>query len=98
MIIRCQNGRLLNANHVVEWDKDSEGEGEEQKHTVIAKTILDTAVEIFQGTQEECEIRLDEIYVSLSEETAMLRHLCEGLANRDDKLASSIKRLIGTIN
>ena len=31
MIIRCQNGRLLNADHVVEWDKSTSGdEGEEQ--------------------------------------------------------------------
>ena len=38
MIFRCQNGRLLNAVHVVEWDKHTEGEGEEQRHTVTAKT------------------------------------------------------------
>ena len=98
MIIRCQTGRLLNAGHVVEWDKHTEGEGEEQRHTVTAKTIHDTSVEIFRGTQEECQIRLDEIYASLSEEGVMLRHLCDGLAKRDDKLAAAIRRLIATIN
>ena len=37
MIIRCQNGSLLNSDHVVEWDKHTEGERNEEEHTVIAK-------------------------------------------------------------
>ena len=98
MIIRCQNGRLLNSDHVVEWDKQTEGEGNEEEHAAIAKTILDTSVEIFEGTQEECQIRLDEIDTSLTEERTMLRHLCHALAKRDDKLAAAIRRLIKTIN
>ena len=98
MIIRCQNGRLLNSDHVVEWDKQTEeSEGNEEEHAAIAKTILDTTVEIFEGTQEECQIRLDEIDASLAEERTMLRHLCHALAKRDDRLASAIKRLAATI-
>ena len=77
MIIRCQNGRLLNTDHVVEWDKQTEeGEDNEEKHTVTARTVLDTSVEIFEGTQDECQTRLDTIYASLSEESTRLRHLC----------------------
>ena len=98
MIIKCQNGSLLNTDHVVEWDKHTAGDGEEQRHTVIAKIILDTTIQIFEGTQEECQIRLDEIYASLSEESNTLRHLCDGLAKRDDTLAASIRRLITVIN
>ena len=98
MIIRCQNGSLLNSDHVVEWDKHTAGDGDEQRHTVTAKTILDTSVEIFQGTQDECQTRLDTIYASLSEESTRLRHLCDGLAKRDDKLAAAMKRLVATIN
>lgn len=94
MIIRCQNGRLLNADHVVEWNKHTESEDNETRHTVTAQTILDTSVEIFEGTAEECQLRLDEIYESLSEESNILRHLCNGLATRDDKLAAAIRRLI----
>ena len=99
MIIRCQNGRLLNSDHVVEWDKQQteESEGNEAQHTVIARTVLDTTVEIFEGTQAECQIRLDEIDASLAEERTMLRHLCHALAERDDTLAAAIKRLAATI-
>ena len=98
MIIRCQNGRLLNSDHVVEWDKQTEeSEGNEEKHAAIAKTILDTSIQIFEGTQEECQIRLDEIDASLAEERTMLRHLCHALAKRDDTLAAAIKRLAATI-
>ena len=93
MIIRCQSGRLLNAAHVVEWDTQTEGEGNEERHTVTAKTVLDTTIEIFEGTQDECQIRLNEIY----KEGNTLRHLCEGLAKRDDKLAAAIKRLAAII-
>ena len=89
MIIRCQNGGLLESDHVVEWDTHTEGE----THTVIAKTILDTTVEIFEGTAEECEVRLDEIYASRTEEGNALRHVCKELAERDDKLEASIRRL-----
>ena len=99
MIIRCQNGRLLSADHVVEWDKQTEeSEDNEEKHTVIARTILDTSIEIFEGTQDECQIHLDEIYASLNEESNGLRHLCDGLAKRDDKLAAAMRRLMTTIN
>ena len=98
MIIRCQDGRLLNSGHVVEWDQQAEGEGDEQSHTVTAKTTLDTSVEIFEGTQDECETRLDEIYASLNEEGNTLRHLCDGLAKRDDKLAAAMRRLAAIIN
>ena len=98
MIVKCQNGRLLNTGCVVEWDKHTEGEGDEQRHTVIAKTILDTSIEVFQGTQDECQTRLDEIYASLSEESNTLRHLCDGLAKRDDKLAAAMRRLAAIIN
>ena len=99
MIISCQNGSLLNTDHVVEWDKQTEeSEDNEEKHTVIAKTILDTTIQIFEGTQEECQIRLDEIYASLSEESNTLRHLCDGLSKRDDTLAAAIRRVITTIN
>lgn len=98
MIIKCQNGRLLEADHVVEWDKQVEDAGDKQKHTVIAKTILDTTIEVFEGTEEECQIRLDEIYASRTEESNILRHLCKGLAQQDDKLAAAIRRLITTIN
>ena len=94
MIIRCQNGRLLDANHVVVWQRVTEGEGDTETHTVVAQTVLDTTVEVFQGTKEECAVRLDEIYAVLSEEGESLRHLCDGLAKRDDKLASSMQRLI----
>ena len=51
MIIRCQSGRLLNAAHVVGWDTHTEGEANEERYTVIAETILDTTIEIFEGTQ-----------------------------------------------
>ena len=99
MIIRCQNGKLLNSDHVVEWDKQTEeSEGNEERHTVTAKTILGTSVEVFQGTQDECQTRLDTIYASLSEESTRLRLLCDGLAKRDDKLAAAMKRLVATIN
>ena len=94
MIIRCQNGNLLNSEHVVEWSKQTEGEGDEQRHTVTAQTVLDIPVEVFEGTQEECETRLGEIDGMLSEESTMLRHLCDGLARRDDKLAATVKRFI----
>ena len=50
MIFRCQNGRLLNTDHVVEWGKQTEeSDDNEQRHTATAKTILDTSVEVFQG-------------------------------------------------
>ena len=99
MIIRCQNGRLLNTDHVVEWDTQTEeSEGNEERHTVTATTILGTSVEIFEGTQDECQTRLDTIYASLSEESTRLRHLCDGLAKRDDKLGAAMKRLVATIN
>ena len=94
MIIRCQSGCLLNSGHVVEWDTQTEGEDNEERHTVTAKTILDTTVEIFEGTLEECETRLAEIDASINEDSRMLRHLCEGFAKRDDKLAATMKRLI----
>lgn len=96
MIIQCQNGRLLNAVHIVEWENGSTPDDKEQ-HTVIAKTILNEPVEIYRGTKEKCDIRMDEIYASLSEESTMLRHLCKGLAERDDKLSAVISRLIRTI-
>ena len=54
MFIRCQSGRLLNTDCVVYWDTQTEGEGDEQTHTVIAKTVLDTTVDVFQGTLEDC--------------------------------------------
>ena len=95
MIFRCQNGRLLNANHVVEWSKQTEeSDDNEERHTVTARTVLDTSVEVFEGTQDECQTRLDTIYASLSEESTRLRHLCDGLAKRDDKLAAAIRRLV----
>ena len=97
MIIRCQNGRLLEAAHVVEWGTHTETEGDETTHTVIAKTVLDTTIEIFEGTEEECEIRLDEIYASRTEEGNALRHLCKGLAKRDDQLEASVRRVTATI-
>ena len=98
MIIKCQNGRLLNTDHIVEWDKQTEeSDDNEQRHTVTAKTILGTSVEVFQGTQDECQTRLDTIYASLSEESTRLRHLCDGLAKRDDKLAAAMKRLVETL-
>ena len=96
MIIRCQNGRLLNSDHVVEWDTKTTGEGDEERHTVTAQTVLDIPRAVFEGAQDECERRLDEIYASLSEESTMLRHLCDGLARRDDKLAATVKRFIRT--
>ena len=49
MIIRCQNGRLLNADHVVEWHKSTSGENEEQRHTVTAKTILEQQSRFCRG-------------------------------------------------
>ena len=65
MIFRCQNGRLLNTDHVVEWDKATEeSDDNEQRHTVTATTILGTSVEVFEGTQDECQTRLDTIYTS----------------------------------
>ena len=82
------------ANHVVVWEKVTEGEGDTETHTVVAQTVLDTSVEVFQGTEVECAVRLDEIYAVLSEEGESLRHLCDGLAKRDDKLASSMQRMI----
>ena len=97
MIIRCQSGRLLNAAHVVEWDTQTEGEANEERHTVIAETVLDTTVEIFEGTQDECQVRLAEIDASLNKEHNTLRHLCEGLTKRDDKLSATIRRLIAKI-
>ena len=34
MIFRCQNGRLLNTDHVVEWDKQTEeSDDNEERHT-----------------------------------------------------------------
>ena len=99
MIIRCQSGGLLNTDHVVQWDKQTEeSEGNEERHTVTATTILAASVEIFQGTQDECQTRLDTIYTSLSEESTRLRHLCDGLAKRDDKLAAAMRRVVATIN
>ena len=99
MIIRCQSGGLLNTDHVVEWDKQTEeSEDNEERHTVTATTVLAASVEIFQGTQDECQTRLDTIYASLSEESTRLRHLCDGLAERDDKLGAAMKRLVATIN
>ena len=92
MIIRCENGRLLNADHVVEWDIRTEGD--EQTHTVNAKTVFDTSVDVFEGTESDCQARLDTIYVSLSEESTLLRHLCESLTKRDDKLSATIRRFI----
>ena len=97
MIIRSRNDRVLNTNHVVEWLVFTEGEGENQRHTVTAKTILDTSVEIFEGTQAECETRLDAIYINLDEEVKSLYHLSNVLAKRDDRLTSAIKRLAATI-
>ena len=99
MIFRCQNGRLLNTDHVVEWDKQTEpSDDNEEKHTVTAKTVLDTTVEVFEGAQDECERCLGKIYGMLSVESRTLRHLCDGLAKRDDKLAAAMKRLVATIN
>ena len=93
MIIRCESGKLLDTRHVVEWDIESEGEGDDTVHTVVAKTVLDTSVEVFRGTEEACGIRLSEIYADLSEDGSTLRHLCESLAKRDDKLSALINRL-----
>ena len=99
MIIKCQNGRLLNSDHVNQWDKQTEeSDDNEERHTVTATTVLATSVEVFEGTQEECERRLGEIYGMLSVESTTLRHLCDGLAKRDDKLAAAMKRLVATIN
>ena len=79
MIIRCQNGGLLNTDHVVQWDKQTEeSDDNEERHTVTAKTILAASVEVFQGTQDECQTRLDTIYASLSEESTRLRHCAMG--------------------
>ena len=94
MLIKCESGRLLESDHVVWWETVTEGEGDTETHTVVAQTVLDTTGEVFQGTKEECAVRLDEIYAVLSEEGESLRHLCDGLAKRDDKLASSMQRLI----
>ena len=94
MIIRCQNGVLLDSSHVVVWQRVTEGDGDTETHTVVAQTVLDTTVEVFQGTEAECVVRLHEIYAELHEDTRTLRHLCDGLAKRDDKLASSMQRLI----
>ena len=99
MIIKCQSGRLLNTDHIVEWDKQTEeSDDNEARHTVTATTVLAASVEIFQGTQDECQTRLDTIYTSLSEESTRLRHLCDGLAKRDDKLAAAMRRVVATIN
>ena len=93
--VTCQNQEACwIATHVVVWQRLTEGEGDTETHTVVAQTVLDTTVEVFQGTEAECEVRLDEIYAVLSEEGESLRHLCDGLAKRDDKLASSMQRLI----
>ena len=85
--------RLLQSSHVVHWDTGRTGEGDEQTHTVSAHTVLDTVVEVFRGTESECEAVRDKIKRELGEEHMMLRHLCEGLAHRDDRLAKSIVRL-----
>ena len=79
MIIRCQSGCLLNSGHVVEWDTQTEAEDNEERHTVTAKTILDTTVEIFEGTLEECETRLAEIDESINEDGRMLASFMRGL-------------------
>ena len=93
MIISCESGKLLDTAHVVEWDIEVEGEGDDTVHTVVAKTVLDTSVEVLRGTEEACGIRLAEIYSELSEEDRTLRHLCESFAKRDDKLSALVNRL-----
>ena len=32
-----ESGRLLDANHVVVWERVTEGEGDTEKHTVVAQ-------------------------------------------------------------
>lgn len=93
MIIRCQNGGLLESIHVVNWDvvEDSTKKG---RYMVIAKTVLDTDCEVFRGNEPECEDYRDWIQATLSEEPRMLRQLCDGLKERDEKLAAALRRLI----
>ena len=93
MIIQCQNGKLLESAHVVEWDvvEDSENPG---RFTVQAKTVLDTDCEVFRGNEPECVEYRDWIQATLSEEPRMLRQLCDGLKERDEKLAAVLRRLI----
>ena len=67
-------------------------EANEQTHTVSAHTVLDTVVEVFRGTESECEAVRDKIKRALGEEHMMLRHLCEGFRTRDDTLSKSVKR------
>ena len=97
MVIRCQDGKLLNSDTIVEWEKQTEGMGDAQTHKVMAKTILDTSIEIFQGTDEECDSQLYDIYQKLYEESNKLHELYKESAKRDDKLITAIRRLIRTI-
>ena len=97
MIIRCQSGRLLETAHVVEWDTDTDDEGNEQRHTVTAKTILGTTIEVFRGEASECVIRLREIEDSLNNEHTLLMQICKGFAERDDTLSKSIAQLASAL-
>ena len=76
MIIECQEGRLLESRHVVEWyTVEREGDHIEDTHALVAKTALNTAVEVAIGSEEECEAARDKIKRALGEEHMMLRHL-----------------------
>lgn len=100
MIIRCQDGGLLESAHVVQWESRAPQPKAKQVHTVIAKTVLGTDVQVFQGDAAECADYVARLERDVSEEPRMLRQLCNDLAKQDDTLRASIQRLaaiIGTL-
>ena len=95
MIIQCQNGRLLNANHVVQWEPPaSVDEGEEKSYNIVAKTVLGTEVEVFRGESSECYFYFDNLSNTLIEDDKKLHQLSKDMAKRTDKLEMMTHRLI----
>ena len=74
MIIRCQNGRLLNSDHVVEWDKQTVGDGgednEERTHCHRKRLSSIQLSRFLKAHKRNARSRLDEIDASLSEDTS----------------------------
>ena len=98
MIVRCQDGGLLETDHVVRWGKQPHPHSKPGTEVVVAKTVLDTDVQVYEGTPEACDQYLEDINARRDEERTVLRHLCEGLVKRNDALAAAINRLIATLN
>ena len=102
MIIRCQDGRLLNAEYVVDWCNEAlpvepnavEDDNAEPLYSINATRIDGTTVKVFTGTENDCYAHLDEIHTLLSQESHEVRVLYRALLKRTDKLDNAIRKFV----